>query len=175
MSFLISSYVGNGTLTSNPAFQTTPGFPLPLLGLNQTNRLRFWMVDQKSGRVIDYVQLDGMNAQRNLSGELMNSADTTDRGGHGGVWDTNRWTGRITDPLKGDIFEIEASEQGLAFNNPGYQAITASDWANMTFPPPNFSSVNVAVSTVQRIHESIDLGYQHVDASSVYADPDGFP
>ena len=69
-------------------FNTTAGYPLPQFYLTMTNRLRFVMVDQSTGRVIDYVQLEGMGGERFLTSS--NELEGNDDWGPGGVWDTNR-------------------------------------------------------------------------------------
>lgn len=131
-------------------FDNTTGYPLPQFGLNITNRLCFVMVDSASGRVIDYVQLDGMQAQRQLTAELMATVTNQFYGGNGGVWDTNRigGTGNIDDPMLGVQYQIQASLQNPPFYCPDQtfrNPITASDWANMLYPPPSFSTVSAAV------------------------------
>jgi hypothetical protein len=50
-----------------------PGsFPQPLWGLNITNRIRCMIIDEgvAGGRVIDYVQLNGLNSYRDLAAEI---------------------------------------------------------------------------------------------------------
>ncbi|HEX3797336.1 MAG TPA: hypothetical protein VH413_01440 [Verrucomicrobiae bacterium] len=71
-----------GTATN---FDLSVTMPAPNFILNATNTLRFIMLDHITGRVIDYVQLGGMNFTRNLTSELPG----TDGGGDGGVWLTN--------------------------------------------------------------------------------------
>ncbi len=142
-----SVYHSNGTFASvGSPFAATTGYPLPLFGLNITNRLRFVMVDNASGRVIDYVQLEGMNSQRNLINELRGS----DNFGDGGLWDTNRVGGILTaDPLEGVIAQVAASLNNPPWQNPVdplSQPVTAHDWANMLYPPPGFSTPTTAVA-----------------------------
>ena len=143
------SFTPVNSYTGSIPFDSTTGYPLPLFGLNVTNRLRFVMVDNASGRVIDYVQLDGMASQRNLTTELMGQPGTSDYGGDGGVWDTNRLTGtfNINDPLLGVIYQIQASMQNPPYQNQNFLPITAQDWANMLYPPPGFPNVSTAVQS----------------------------
>ena len=140
---------GNTNLTTSTIFQQTTGYPLPLFGMSVTNRLQFWILDQASGRVIDYVQLDGMSSQRNLVNELQGN----DNFGHGGVWDTNRVLVNSTAyPFEGILAQIAASENNPSPNGwknpsePASGAITAQDWANMAYPPPNFTTPGAAVA-----------------------------
>ena len=142
----------NGALTlvssvANGFFDTNTGFPLPLFGMTVTNKLRLAMVDHASGRVIDYVQLNGMSDQRNLMDDLVG----LDGYGPGGVWGTNR-LGGLTDlfPFDGVNSQVQASLQAPPYSNPNFgeypTPLTQSDWQNMLYPPPNFSSVSSAVA-----------------------------
>src|ERR1035437_9831311 len=51
-------------------FEATPGTVPPQWGLMITNRLRAMIIDTASGRLIDYVQLNGLNGNRNLSQDI---------------------------------------------------------------------------------------------------------
>ncbi|MGD0615454.1 MAG: hypothetical protein ABSA69_08465, partial [Verrucomicrobiota bacterium] len=64
-----------------------PGsFPQPLWGLNITNRIRCMIIDEgvAGGRVIDYVQLNGLNSYRDLAGEVYSPDPSFTN-----VWNTN--------------------------------------------------------------------------------------
>src|SRR5262249_18541044 len=74
-------------LRLNPAFERTDGFPMPRWGLNATNRVQFVMVDNATKRIIDYVQLNGINSVRDLTEE---SADPDLALKYEGLWSTNR-------------------------------------------------------------------------------------
>ena len=138
------------TNASTAPFNVTPfgspsQFPLPEFGLNVTNRLRFAIVDKASGRTIDYVQLTGMNSQRNLIAELQGN----DNFGPGGLWATNRWnsTANSTDPLDGVNYQVQASLQNPPYNNPGYPSLTSADWQNALQYLPGASTVSAAVTS----------------------------
>jgi hypothetical protein len=60
-------------------------------GLNVTNRMIFTMIDQATGRVIDYVSLDGMIINRNITDDLA----AYNNGGDGGIWLTNITAGQF--------------------------------------------------------------------------------
>src|SRR6185436_2214106 len=49
------------------AWDTSQSFRSPQWALTVTNRLQFMVVDRLSGRLIDYVQLEGLNGARQLS------------------------------------------------------------------------------------------------------------
>ena len=147
-----SNSAGTGTFTIVPnpftaGFETTTGYPLPQYGLAISNRLQFVMVDQASGRVIDYVQLSGMDGQRSLTsaGELEGNDDW----GDGGVWDTNRiptGSGRVNSEMRGIENQISASLQLPPSVIPGYYPITVSDWNTAGFQAEGFPSVADAVA-----------------------------
>jgi hypothetical protein len=60
-------------------------FPQPLWGLTITNRIRCMIIDGGfAGRVIDYVQLNGLNSYRNLAGEIYPLVGNTTN-----TWSTN--------------------------------------------------------------------------------------
>jgi hypothetical protein len=71
------------------------GFPQPHWWLTVTNNLQVFMVDEISGRIIDYVQLRGPNSIRDLTAEILNPItgyDTVGSGndtGYNDLWDTN--------------------------------------------------------------------------------------
>jgi hypothetical protein len=149
-----SPYPATGTFiyVPNPlaaGFQTTTGYPLPLFGLNFSNRLRFAMVDQASGRVIDYVQLGGMSGQRSLTsaGEMEGGDDW----GPGGVWDTNRLiigSGNQNIPMDGIENQINASQEVPPYTSPGYyQPVTANDWNAAVIQTMGFNSIAAAVAS----------------------------
>jgi hypothetical protein len=130
-------------------FETTAGYPLPQFGLNISNRVRFVMVDHVSGRVIDYVQLDGMGGQRSLTsaGEM----DGNDDWGPGGVWDTNRLpigSGNLNAQLLGIENQIIASQQVPTIQNPSYPTpVTAKDWNTAVTQAMGFSSIAAAANS----------------------------
>jgi hypothetical protein len=148
-----SPYPATGTFIYIPnpltvAFQTTTGYPLPLFGLNFSNRLRFTMVDQASGRVIDYVQLDGMTGQRSLTsaGEM----EGIDDWGPGGVWDTNRiiiGSGNPNIDMFGIENQISASLLVPPYRSAGYiTPVTPSDWNMAVIQAMGFNSIASAVT-----------------------------
>ncbi|HXC99678.1 MAG TPA: hypothetical protein VN048_10080 [Verrucomicrobiae bacterium] len=143
---------GTFAYVANPleaGFETTTGYPLPQFGLNITNRVRFVMVDHTSGRVIDYVQLDGLGGQRSLTSfaELHGNDDW----GPGGVWDTNRepiGAGNLNSPLNGIENQISVSLQPPPYESPGYVTpVTSHDWNTNVIQSMGFSSIAAAVAS----------------------------
>lgn len=87
--------------------------PLPQFGLVTSNRLLFAIVDRTYNRIIDYVNLDGLNDFRHLNAEIQT------RGvGFQGLWNTNVANG----VPEGVIYQI-------AISLGQYQAAT-TDWRN---------------------------------------------
>src|SRR6185295_785104 len=74
------------------AWDTSQKFRSPRWGLAVTNRLQFIVVDSKSGRLIDYVHLEGLNGVRQLSEEIRDPDNTI---GFGGLWSTNLLAGNL--------------------------------------------------------------------------------
>jgi hypothetical protein len=137
---------GTYTVTTNVQsvpFDTTTGYPLPIYGLSLTNRLWFYMLDSASGRVIDYVQLNGMESRQDLLSELPSNGGF----GPGGVWDTNRVDGTTNEamPILGIVNQVQASLQNPPYVAPNYPTpITIADWQRAGFPGGS-TSVSQAV------------------------------
>jgi len=105
-----SIFVGNppkpSTNLSQPFVDVPPRFPSPQWGLTVTNKLRFIMVDKASGRLIDYVHMNALNGDRNLSEDVRTSGT-----GFDGLWNTNRIGGNtVNHPPMGVINQIEVSK-----------------------------------------------------------------
>jgi hypothetical protein len=67
-------------------------YPQPHWWLAMTNNLQVIMVDDKTGRLIDYVLLRGPNSFRDLTGEILSGYDTMGSGSdtyYNDLWDTN--------------------------------------------------------------------------------------
>lgn len=114
------------TTNWNAAWDATQTFPTPQWGLAITNRLQFIMVDRLTGRLIDYVHLDGLDALRNLSEEIR---DPDDAIGFAGLWSTNRPRGILP---QGFINQIDISL--------GNQGGTTVDWTGYGLGQPTGNS-----------------------------------
>ncbi len=153
-----SVYHINGTLTpvstsTGTGFEVTaPRYPQPVFGLNITNRLRFIMLDHASQRVIDYVQFNGMDLQRNLLQELK----ANDNFGPGGVWDTNRLGGSLSDqiPILGEINQVQISLgfTNISGGNPPYTPVTDTDWTDAQAAAVGFPSKHYAITNFQSFY-----------------------
>jgi hypothetical protein len=78
----------NGTQIDWFSLNTDGLFPQPQWGLNITNRIRCMIFDGgPGGRVIDYVQLNGLNSYRNLAAEIYSSDPSVTN-----TWSTNAVT-----------------------------------------------------------------------------------
>ncbi len=102
-------FLTNAAYHSNPprfeddprrAWDTSQTFPQPRWGLSITNRLRFITVDRASQRVIDYVHLDSLNGQRDLSEEIRDDDNAV---GFDGLWSTNLLAGGLPQGIKNQI------------------------------------------------------------------------
>ena len=89
--FLADSVMQPPILNPNTgvAFQRPSGYPAPQWILSVTNRLRVVMMDQTSRRIIDYVQLSGLDTSRNLTADLQPALPGNL--GLANIWDTNRY------------------------------------------------------------------------------------
>ncbi len=105
---------GGGSLENSTAgFQSSAdGFPVPILSVGTTNRLRFLLIDRSANRIVDCVSLDGIDNTMDLSSILANRIIATDvsANGIGGVWLTNRVGGTtVMSPTAGIRQQIEVS------------------------------------------------------------------
>jgi hypothetical protein len=131
-------------------FSTTTGFPLPRFGMNLTNCFSMTMVDDATKRVIDHVQLEGMNGQRDLTGA--GEMQGGDNWGPGGVWFTNREQPSLgqNSISYGMDSQISASLwQGYPppYAPAGYNPLTSSDWNMAVVQTLGFNSVQAAVTS----------------------------
>ncbi len=73
--------------TASPNFEINPnGLPQPRWGLLATNNLQVVMIDNASGRVIDYVQLRGPITGRDLTAQIQSESS---KQAPSSVWQTN--------------------------------------------------------------------------------------
>jgi hypothetical protein len=97
----------------------------PLWGLNITNRIRCMILDGgANGRVVDYVQLDGLNTYRDLTGEIYtNALDASLKN----IWSTNFGTGITVQPMSlGIISQIQIASGGITVSDDEWKS-TALD------------------------------------------------
>ena len=125
--------------TPNPLFESSHKFPLPRFSLNITNRLRYIMLDSATKRIVDYVQLDGINSVQDLLAETTQLSSQTFLGAQSSaavdtVWLTNRpgGTTSVLTPTVGILNQLNISA--------GTPALLASDWFNTQLPGANSTS-----------------------------------
>lgn len=141
-------------------FERTGLFPNPEWGLFVTNRVRVIMTDLASGRVIDYVQLNGLDGIANLSEEVQ---DNQDGRGFNGLWNPHRMGGNDNDlrkPTMGVVNQIEVSlglhgGGGIDWNSYGLNQASGQQqrkemdkfrsfmWGNQMSYPPYGKNTNV--------------------------------
>ncbi len=97
----VSRYLFNGgtpylSTNLNLWYELNPSgfgpYPQPHWMLTMVNNLQVIMVDDATGRLIDYVLLSGPNSSRDLFGEILRGYDTVGSGnntGYNDLWDTN--------------------------------------------------------------------------------------
>ena len=91
-----------GDLTDDVAsfFPDQPGFPMESLGLAMTNRVRAFMLDIPTGRIIDFVNLDRLVQHIDLTEELIGDVEGLSGVGElGEYWSVNRPGSTLLDPL----------------------------------------------------------------------------
>jgi hypothetical protein len=145
--YLVTNLVYHRTTT--PAFNldttfdpNTTALTQPQFGLNLTNRMRLVMRDSGTGRILDYVQFDGIGAHRDLTQELVNT-NSSNPYADGGVWDTRTNANGTGLYINGIANQILIS---LGYSNlPSYQPITATDWQNANYQQAGFPSQQAAI------------------------------
>jgi hypothetical protein len=86
-------------------------YPQPHWWLTMNNNLQVIMVDDATGRLIDYVQLSGPNSVRDLTAEILNGYDTMGSGTDTGY--NNQWATDVINGVPGGITEQLNVSQGL--------------------------------------------------------------
>jgi hypothetical protein len=108
------------TLVPDNLFPDRNIFPTPQIGLAMTNRVQFYMLDEQTSRVLDYVNLDNLVTRLDVTEELLGaygsgqSSPVSNYGGSGDsrmFWVTNRLGNAnvITAPTEGVINQIFTS------------------------------------------------------------------
>ena len=112
---------GTGSLhDENAAWPVGPtGFPIPKLTLQMMARVRFSLVDTNLNRIIDYVNLETLTNQLDLTAEMIGNSD---QDALANVWQTNRPSGSTDEnvPTMGIINQIRISQ--------GRQTTTTKQW-----------------------------------------------
>jgi hypothetical protein len=92
---------------TNYLFDPTPGFPTPQWGLTITNRLQFMIVDRVTQRVVDFVNLNNMGAQIDVTAALIgNQTIANEASSVGAFWQTNRLSaGGVPSGVRQQILE----------------------------------------------------------------------
>ena len=130
--FTTSTNIGTGL---RAGYEVSGLFPIPEFHFSITNRIRFYMVDGATGRLVDYLCLGELGAQRNLSAELVEESDVS---GSFGLWSTNRVGGTgLSIPPAGVMNQIQISL--------GNQDI--GDWRNNGVNQPSGSARNLVIDS----------------------------
>ena len=100
---------------TNSVFDKALGNPTPQWGLGITNRLQYIVLDQNTGRIIDFVNLAGLQAGMDVTRELLGRTSAVGESSTvGSMWLTNRL---------GLIKQIQVSL--------GNEKLDNSEWANI--------------------------------------------
>ncbi len=124
-------------------WEQTRQYPLPRFGLTVTNRLRYWMSDGPTGRLIDYVHFDGVSRYDDLLADSQgqsSSALFANTNAIDGTWNTNRpgGTTSIGVPTFGILNQLNISQ--------GLPTLSVSDWAGSQLPGANPASETTGFS-----------------------------
>ncbi len=130
------------------AWDTSQTFPQPQWGLSVTNKLRFVMVDTATRRVLDYVQLDNLIGQRDLSAEIRDDDNVT---GFDGMWSTNLLRGNLP---QGILNQIMVS-LGLNGGN-------TTDWTGYGLGQPSGNTRDFAIDHFRAFYGLPPLRYANV-------------
>ena len=124
----------------------TPGYPVPQWKLEITNRLVFAIIDQQSGRLLDFVNLDNMRSSLDIAkqlGVVSNTATATTEGRRGlsagSFWITNRVANGMTVGITNQIF--------VSTND---SVLSVADWRRVTEPSSGFEQREAAVEKFRR-------------------------
>lgn len=105
-------------------FEDNGLLPVPELELRVTNRIRCYLVDAATGRLVDYVTLGSLPAHRSLSTELALPVRTDAI-----LWDSSRPSGAtLTTPPAGVLAQIQVALGNLLPSD--------ADWRNYGLHPP---------------------------------------
>jgi hypothetical protein len=122
-------------------FETSVGFPIPQWGFTALHHWRFWIVDIDSGRVLDFVSVDGPDDVRNLVVEI---ADPDFAVGFDGLWSTNRLGG----PSVANIPQGNANQIMVCLN----PANDTLDWTIYGPNMPNGAAKQAALTAFRNFY-----------------------
>ncbi len=119
--------------------QFGPPYPQPVWGLDITNNLRCMIFDGgPQGRIVDYVQLGGLNSHRNLGAEVYT---TKQNAAMDNMWGTNLADNIVGRMPLGLISQIEISRGNIQSSD--------ADWANQMFSPPSGATRLLEIAAFQ--------------------------
>ncbi|MBI3849545.1 MAG: hypothetical protein HY298_04535 [Verrucomicrobia bacterium] len=121
-------------------FERRVGFPVPQWGLSVTNRLLYILVDHDTRRIVDYVDLIGLDDHIDITRELVGSSNVRNESStFGNQWRTNRLNNRTDKfvPTVGIINQIEVSE--------GNQPVSLNDWNSFSLQNVNGQDKDKAI------------------------------
>ncbi|EEF59225.1 hypothetical protein [Pedosphaera parvula] len=113
--------------SENSDFEENTGVSSQNWGLNVTNRLRVMMIDSQSGRLLDFVELSGLDDHQNIMQDLQNPLQAGDPQASASVWDskTASLVPQITQGMWNQI-QISLGSQ-----------VSSSEWVKYMINTPN--------------------------------------
>ena len=127
-------------------------------GLNATNRLRVIIRESATGRVLDYVQLNGMTSSRDFNSEVLQSNSIIDQS----LWDPNVNLGNGL--MNGINYQLQASF--------GYNQLGPSIWAYYGLNQPPVSVAEYAIDTFRAFYHLAPIyGHQITNTNLVQQVP----
>jgi hypothetical protein len=89
--FSVNNTFSNINVVPKTGFDPTFGFPTPQWGLKVVNNFFYCLVDPVSNRIVDYVNLNGLDSHVDITKEMiMDNTITGEPGGASRFWVTNR-------------------------------------------------------------------------------------
>jgi len=152
----LTDRVGNAgfvNATNTALFDTTQALLVPRWGVTITNRVHAMIVEQSSGRIVDYVLLGNLTSHRNLTEEF--TSPTTGTGDpFEMLWATNALpSGRITGRA-GIIQQIRISRGP----NGGVNNLSSGNWRSYgTFTPNNVDSAVAGFNQFLNVNNKTNL------------------
>lgn len=140
------------SLTKDVTFERPSGFAFPRWGLSITNRVVALIKDSVTGRLLDYVQLNGMTSYRDLAAEIAEPPPgRAGVGGFGFLWATN-----FPDPgrplLLGDF--IGVYQQILVSGGEEWGFPPAENWKNNGINQPSGATRDQAIANFLAFFEN---------------------
>ena len=132
-------------------FETGVGFPIPKWCITVNNRLRVFLVDQETQRLVDFVTLEGLNSTIDLSEAIR---DPDNAIGFDGLWSTNLV---VNQSLPQGVF----NQMDVALGNVG------GDWRSYGLNQPYGNDQGFAIDYFRALYGLSPLKYSGISNTSL--------